>query len=428
MEQDQEDLDTWNASELNHLASDMFTENLEFFSSDCDPGLSNLVDNHIFTASIPAAESANLDTESAVLLPSLDQVNDYDPFFGASELPAPTQTTNSMQVPQFANPTEDELFRFVSLDSDASYTDRYPSESLAHIATVDSVPVAPSTDFTGNNMSAFDNMDLDALYANTDFSQSSAPTTTTSHVQGTESVDLMEDGTSRIIELDPDPVMAASGPAPTSSEQLLPPVSTDRVLPAEVAPSVNPLMVFNGSGPPNPSYLTTRPQPFAVASNEITTTITTSRKQLGPKFGTSVTSGVLVPIQPKPATTKRSNELPPTSEPQDSSLLRSPSQETLVHRPASSASRGKKKGLRSPPARPSDIPKDAPKDCFRVFRMIEQSETAKDKDQQQPVTKRTRSARTCLRCQMQKIKVNCDYTLRRAGWADMSAVLGRFAL
>ena len=187
-------------------------------------------------------------------------------------------------------------------------------------------------------------------------------------------------------------------------------------------------MVFNGSGPPNPSHLTPQPQPFAPASNEITTTMPTSSKQLGFKLGNSVTSGALVPIQPKLATKDRSNELPPTSDPQDSSLLLFPSQETLVYRPASSVSRGKRKRLRSPPARPSDIPKDAPEDCFHVFRMIEQSDAANDKDQQQPVTKRTRSARTRLRCQMQKLKVTCDYTPRRAGWADTSVVLGRFAL
>ena len=187
-------------------------------------------------------------------------------------------------------------------------------------------------------------------------------------------------------------------------------------------------MVFNGSSPPNLSYLTPQPQPFAVVSSEITTTMPTSRKQLGPKSGNSVTSRVLVPIQPKPATTNRSNELPPTSEPQDSSLLRSPSQETLVHRPASSVSRGKRKRLRSPPVRSSDVPKDAPKDCFRVFPMIEQSRAAKDKDQQQPVAKRARSAKTCLRCQMQRLGVNCGYTLRRADWADLSVVFGRLPL
>ena len=431
MEKDPLDSDIWDASEFDCLASDIFTgnlaENMDFFSNDGETGLSNLVDGPVPTSSIPVAESANPNIELADLLPSLDEVNNFQFLFGPSEDPAPTQFSSSVQVPQSANLTEDELFRFVNLD-DACDTDRYPSESLAHIETADSVPVAQSTHFTGNDMFAFDNMDLDALYADTDFSQSLAPTTTTSLVKPTQSVDLMEDGASRIIELDPDPVMAASGPAPTSSEQLPPPVSTDRVLPAEVAQSVNPQMVFNGSGPPNPSHLTPQPQPFAVASNEITTTMPTSRKQLGPKSGDSVTSGVLVPIQPKPATTKRSNELPPTSEPQDSSLLRSPFQETLVHRPASSVSRGKRKRLRSPPARPSDIPKNAPKDCFRVFRMIEQSRAAKDKDQQPPIAKRTRSAKSCLRCQMQKLRVNCDSTLRRACWADLSVVFGRLPL
>ena len=199
MEQDQEDFDTWDASELHLLASDIFAENLEFFSSDGDPELSNLIDNHIPAASIPVAESANVNTESAVLLPPLDHINDYDPFSGASELPAPTRTTSSMLVPQSADPSENELFRFVNLDADLSYTNHRPSKSSAPIATADSVPVAQSTDLTGNDVSAFDNMDLDAPYANMEFSQFLAPTTTTSFVQATQSVDLMGAVTSRII-------------------------------------------------------------------------------------------------------------------------------------------------------------------------------------------------------------------------------------
>ena len=409
MEQDPEDFDSWDASELDHLASDIFTRNLAgnliFFGNDGGLGLSSLADGPISTSSIPIAESANHNIDSADPLPSLDDFDNFDFFFRPSELPAPSQTTSSMQVPQFGDPTEDEPFRFVNIDADASYTDHHPSESLAPIATAHSVPVAQSTDSAGYEMSSSNYMDLDAPYADMDFSQFLAPTTTTSLVQPTQSADLVEDRTSRIIELDPDPVMTASGPTPTSSEQLPPPVSTDRVLPAEVAQFVNPQTVFDGSGPPDPSYLTPHPQPFASASNEITTTMPTSREQLEPKSGKSVIGGVLVPIQPKPATSNRVNELPPTSEPQDSSLLRSPSQKTSVYRPASSVSRGKRKRFRSPQTRSSDIPKNAPKDCFRVFRMIEQPEAVKNKDQQQPVTKRTRSARTCLRCQMQKLRV-----------------------
>ena len=407
MEQDLEDFNIWDASELDHLASDIFAENLEFFSSDGDPGLSNLVDSHISTASIPVAESANVNTESAVLLPSLDQVNDYDPFFGATEPPPPTQTTSLMQVPQSADPSEDELFRFVNLDSDASYTDRYPSESLAPIATAESVPVAQSTDLTGNDMSAFDDTDLGPPYENIDFSHSLAPTTSTGLVQAARSADLMEDGISCIMELDADLVMAASGPAPIGSEQLPPPVSTDRVLPAEVAQSVNPQIVFNGSGPPNPSYLTPRPQPFAFASNEITTTMPTPRNQLRPKSGNSLPSGGYMPILPKPAAISRTIELPSTSEPQESSLSRVPSQGTLAFRPASTVSKGKRKRQRSPQAE-----QIAYKDCLNQF-----PTTAKEEQHQQPVTKRRKSAtaKMCLRCKLYNKPVNRRRIFEKSG-------------
>ncbi|KAM0805948.1 hypothetical protein BDR22DRAFT_191988 [Usnea florida] len=407
MEQDLEDFNVWDASELDHLASDIFAENLEFFSSDRDPGLSNLVDSHIPTASIPVAESANFNTESAVLLPSCDQANDYDPFFGASELPAPTQTTSPMQVPQSADPSEDEIFRFVNLDSDASYTDRFPSEPLAPIATTESVPVAQSIDLTGNDMSAFDDMDLDPPYENIDFSHSLAPTTRTGLVQAAQSADLMEDGTSHIMELDADPVMATSRPAPTGSEQLPPPVSTDRVLPAEVAQSLNLQMVFNGSGPPDPSYLTPQPQPFTVASNDITTTMPTPGNQLRPKSGNSFPSGGYTPIRPKPAVTSRIPELPSTSKPQDSSPSRFHSQGTLASRPASSVSRGKRKRLESAQAQQL-----AYKDCLNQFQL---PTAAKEEKHQQPVTKRRKPAKTCLRCKLYKEPVNRRKCLGKSG-------------
>lgn len=146
IEQDQEDFDIWDASELDHLASDIFTgnlaETLDFFSNDGEPGLSNLVDSPVSTSSIPVAESANPNIELADLLPSLNEVNNFDFLFMPSELPAPTQTTSSMQVPQSGNPIEDESYRFVNLDAYASYTDHYLLESLAPIATANSVSVA----------------------------------------------------------------------------------------------------------------------------------------------------------------------------------------------------------------------------------------------------------------------------------------------
>ena len=222
MQQDLGDFDTWDASELDHLASDIFAGNLAgdlgFFGHDGENGLSNAVDGSVPTSSIPVAESANPNIESADVLPLLDEVNDFDFLFRPSELPDPYQTTSSMQVPQSGHFTGDEPFRFVNLDADASYIDHHPSESLAPIATADSVSVAQSTELTGNYMFAFDDMDLDLPYANIGLSHSLAPTTSTSLVQAAQSADLMEDGTSRIIELDPDPVMAASGPAPTGSE------------------------------------------------------------------------------------------------------------------------------------------------------------------------------------------------------------------
>ena len=399
MEQDQEDFDIWDASELDHLASDIFTgnlvENLDFFSNDGEPGLSNPVDGLVPTSSIPLAESKDSNVGS-VDLPSLDEVNDFDFLFRPSEFPAPSQTTSSMQVPQSGNPIGDTAFCFINLDADASYTDHHPSESLAPIATADSVPVAQSTDLTGNDISAFDDMDLDAPYADIDFLHPLAPITGTGLKQAAQSADLMEDGTSRIMDLDPDPVMAPFGPAPTSSEQLPPPVSTDRVLPAGVAQSVNPQMIFKGSSPPNPSYLTPRAQPFAVASNEITTTMPTPGSQLRPKSGISFPSGGYVPIQPKPAAPSRSTDLPSTSEPQDSSLSRFPYQGTLPSRPAFSVSKGKRKRQRSPQAQ-----SNAYRDCLNEF-----PTAAKEQEHKQPVTKRMKSAKTCLRCQMQNLGVN----------------------
>ena len=422
MEQDLEDFDTWDASELDHLALDVFTgnlaENLDLFSNDGVPGLSNLVDGPV-PSSIPVAESANPNIDSVDPLPSLDEFDKLDFPNDLSEvLPPPTQTTSSMQVPQSGNPTGDELFRFVNLDADASYTDHHPSESLAPIATADSVPVAQSTDLTGNDMSAFDDMDLDAPYGDIGFSRFLSPTTTTSLIQAALSADFVGDGTSRIIELNPDPVIAPSGPAPTSSEQLPPPVSTDRVSPTEIAHLANLRTNFNGSGSPNPSYLTSILHPFAFSSNEITTAMPTPGNQLRLGSGNSFPSGGYVPIQPKPAAISRITELPRTSEPQDSSLSRFPSQTTLASRPASSVSKGKRKRQRSPQARPS-----AYKDCLHEFSIAAEGER-----HQQPATKRMKSAKTCLRCQIQNKRVHGLYTLRKLSWADMSVVFGRFPL
>ena len=462
MEQDQEDF------ERDQRASNNIAENLDFFSNDDDFGLPNLVHDPVPTSSTPLPESANLNLELADLLSFLDEFKDIDFSFGPSELPAPTQTTSSIPVLQSGNPPEDEPFSLLNLNADASYTDHHAPESLAPIATANSVPVAQSTGFAGHYMSpfnymdapyanidpqqllapttatglvqatqsaaftendrvSFEHMDLDAPYSNIDRSQFLAPTTTTGFEQAAQSADLMEDGTSRIIELDPDPVMALSGAAPTSSEQLPPPVSTDRVFPAEVAQSANSMTNFNGSDPPTASNLTSHP-PLASPSNNMITTISAPGKQLQSELENSLPGRVYVPLRPKAAAISQSTELPSTSEPQDSSLLRFPSQGTLASRPASSVVKSKRKRLRSPQARPSDIPKDAPKDCFLVFPMVEQPEAAKDKDQQPPVAKRTRSTRTCLRCQILRKGVSCRCTLRRAGWADKSTVFGPFSL
>lgn len=396
MEQDQEDFDTWDASELDQIALDIFGGNPDLFGNDGHPNLSNQADGLVPTSSIALAESANPNIESIDLLPSLDEYNDFNPFWNPSKLPAPTQATSSMQVAQPATPTDDEIFRLVNLDADASYTDQHPSESFAPIATADCVAVAKSTDLTGNDMFHYNQMDLDASYADIDPSQLLAPTTNTGFVQATQSTDLMEGGTSRIIELDPDPIMAPSGPAPTSSEQLPPPVSTDRVFPAEVAQSANPMTNFNG--PSSSSNLASHPPPLAYPSNEMITTMSTPGKQLQSQMGNSLASREYVPIQPKPAPISRSTELPSTSEPQDSIVLR-PSPGTLALRSVASVSKGKRKR-----PRPSNIPKGIPKECFDMFQTIGNSEAAKEEQQQQPVTKRIRSDRTCLRCQVHRKK------------------------
>ena len=422
MEQDQEDFfDTWNPSMLDHHASDNIAENVDFFSNDGHSGLLNLVDGLV-------PESANPNIESADLLPSLDEVNDFEFLFKPSELPTPTQTTSSIQVPQSGNFTGDEPFRFANLGADASCTGQHPPESLARIATADSVSVAQSTDFTGNDMSAFNDMELDAPYAKIDFSLSSAPTINTGLVQAAQLANLIEDGTSRTMELDPDLVMAPSRPTAISFEQLPPPVSTDRIFPTEIAQSANSMTSFNRSGSRNSSSLTSHTHPSVSSSNEMTTTMSTPGKQLQSQSGNSIPSRVYAPLQPKPAAISQSTEMSSTSESQESSLLPFSSQGTLASRPASSVSKGKIKRLRSPQARPSKIPKNVPENCFLVFQMTEQSKVAKDKDQQQPVTKRTRSARACLRCQILKEKVSCRYALRRADWADKSTVLGPFSL
>lgn len=421
MEQDQEDF------ERDQRASNNIAENLDFFSNDDDLGLPNLVHDPVPTSSTPLPESANPNLELADLS-FLDEFKDIDFFFGPSELPAPTQTTSSMPVLQSGSPTEDEQFNLLNLNADASYTDHHAPESLAPIATANLVPATQSLDFAEDSMLPFDDMDLDAPYTNIDLSQSLAPTITTGLVQAAQSAEFMEDGTSRIIELDPDPVMASSGPAPTSSEQLPPPASTDRVFAAEVAQSADSMTNFNGSGPPNPSYLTSQPQHFAFPSNEMSTTMPTPGKQLRPKSGNSFPSGVHVPIQPKPAALSRSTELASTREPQDSSLSQAPSERTLTSCPASLVTKSKRKRPRSPHPHPSDIPKGVPEERLHTFQTTETSGAAKEEQQLQPVAKRMRSDKVCLRCQISKEKVGHRCTLRRVGWAYKNAVFGSFPL
>ena len=398
MEQDQEDF------ERDQRASNNIAENLEFFRHDPVP-----------TSSTPLPESANPNLELADLS-FLDEFKDIDFSFGPSELPAPTQTTSSIPVLQAGNPTEGESFSLLNLNADASYTDHHAPESLAPLATVHSVPVAQSTDFAGHDMYPFNHMD--APYANIDPQQLLAPTTATGLVQAAQSADLMEDGTSRITELDPDPVMAPSGPAPTSFEQLPPPFSTDRIFPAEVAQSANPMTNFNGSGPPNSSNLVSHPPPLAPLSNEMITTMSTPGKQLQSELKNSLCGRAYVPLRPKAATASPNTELLLIGESQESSPLRFPSQGTLASRPASSVSKGKRKRLRSPQAPPS-----AYQDCLNEF-----SVAAKEEQNEQPATKRTRSAKACLRCQLQNKAVNCPSTLRILSWADMSIVFGRLPL
>lgn len=90
----------------------------------------------------------------------------------------------------------------------------------------------------------------------------------------------------------------------------------------------------------------------------------------------------------------------------------------------SSNAKGKRKRSLSPQVQSSVVPKD----FLCVFRATEEFGAAKEEQQQPPVRKRTRSAKACLRCQLQKLAVSRRYSLRLLGRADMSIVLGQLSL
>lgn len=164
-------------------------------------------------------------------------------------------------------------------------------------------------------------------------------------------------------------------------------------------------MIFNEARSPDSADSTPLLGPFASASHEVFKPMTRPEEQSHSTSERSLSRRDYVPLRPKP---------PSKSESPLTGILQGPSRppqlssdEALAFHTTSHVARGKRKRSLSPRMLNTNIPGN--------FLCVFQSGATKNEPQQLPIAKKRKSAKTCLRCQRQKLAVRSLLTLIQLG-------------
>ena len=272
----------------------------------------------------------------------------------------PTETASPLQPVQPSRYTEEETFPLVDLDSNST--------------------MVPDT--------TFDPHGLQEATDDANLIQAPVP---------------VENYFLRSIDLDPRPSTALPEMAPTSSEQPALLFDNTMMVPTAASESASSAIPFDGALFQDALDLASNQDTITSPACGVNRALSVPGEQFQSTSGSSLSHRRdYIEIGPKATETTQSIEMSSARHPQDLSNVIRPSSEVVLATCATPSSvKGKRKRSQSFAETQSGIPK-----AFTCVFPASNSTVAARRGQQQPPTgKRTRSAKACLRCQMQNVAV-----------------------
>ena len=353
-------------------------------------------------SSIPVAASADPLGHPTVSFPSPDACEVSEPQCGPaafdhtdlnmSDRLESNETASFAQMAQLLDSEEIEL-----IDSFNHWDSQGPAETAGSSQLVQ--PPGSTEDETFNPVDFNSNSTIPS-YATSDPHNLQEPTDDATSMQA---LGLEENKLFYSTDLDLGRSMALPEMALTSSEQPALPINNTMIVPTAASQSAFSAMPFDGEIFQYALDMASHPDAFASPSCGIDWALSIPGEESQSTSGCSLSQRRnYVAIRPKETETTQNTKSSSAQHSQDSSNVIRPSSEVVLATSATPSSvKGKRKRSQNFTRTQSGIP-----DPYTCVFQVSNSTAATRREQQQPPTKkRNRSAKACLRCQMQNLKV-----------------------